>query len=71
MTDKIREAKELKAANGYNYLIEVDGSCNEATFEVLKEAGVEVFIVGNSGLFNLDDNLNCAWDKMEQIFANA
>ena len=44
--------------------IEVDGSCNAATFQELRQAGVEVFIVGNSGLFQLDDNLHAAWEKM-------
>lgn len=54
MLEKIREAKELKERCGYHYLIEVDGSCNEKTFQRLNEAGTEVFIVGSSGLFNLD-----------------
>ena len=52
MLDKIKELKELKEKNGYNYLIEVDGSCNERTFDILTEAGAEVLIVGSSGLFN-------------------
>ena len=64
MLDKIRELKELKEKNGYNYLIEVDGSCNKKTFKQLAEAGTEVFIVGSSGLFSLDENLETAWDKM-------
>lgn len=64
MLDKIREAKALKEENGYQYLIEVDGSCNESTFKDLYEAGTEVFIVGSSGLFNLDQDLKIAWDKM-------
>lgn len=64
MLDKIREAKALKEENGYKYLIEVDGSCNERTFKDLYEAGTEVFIVGSSGLFNLDKDLKVAWDKM-------
>ncbi|SCN25638.1 D-allulose-6-phosphate 3-epimerase [Clostridium sp. N3C] len=64
MLDKIKEAKTLKEEKGYNYLIEVDGSCNEKTFKELYEAGAEVFIVGSSGLFNLDKDLRVAWDKM-------
>lgn len=62
MLDKIKEAKALKLQ--HRYLIEVDGSCNAATFQELRQAGVEVFIVGNSGLFQLDDNLHAAWEKM-------
>lgn len=64
MLDKIRELKQLKEENGYNYLIEVDGSCNKRTFKQLTEAGTEVFIVGSTGLFGLDSNLETAWDKM-------
>jgi D-allulose-6-phosphate 3-epimerase len=66
--DKIREAKKLKEEYGYQYLIEVDGSCNTKTFKVLAEAGTEVFIVGSSGLFSLDTNLEKAWDFMIQNF---
>lgn len=68
MLKKIKEAKQLKEENGYHYLIEVDGSCNQNTFKELAEAGVEVFIVGSSGLFNLDDNLERAWEKMTAQF---
>lgn len=68
MLGKIRQAKEWKEQNGYSYLIEVDGSCNERTFKDLDEAGAEVFILGSSGLFNLDPDLAAAWDKMKKIF---
>jgi D-allulose-6-phosphate 3-epimerase len=68
MLGKIRQAKEWKEQNNYSYLIEVDGSCNERTFKDLDEAGVEVFIVGSSGLFGLDLDLAAAWDKMKKIF---
>jgi D-allulose-6-phosphate 3-epimerase len=68
MLDKIKEAKKLKEENNYSYLIEIDGSCNERTYKELSEAGVEVFILGTSGLFNLDKSLEAAWDKMRAIF---
>ena len=68
MLDKIKELKELKEKNGYNYIIEIDGSCNERTFDILTEAGAEVLIVGSSGLFNLDSDLPKAWDKMMEIY---
>ena len=68
MLGKIKELKELKEKNGYKYLIEVDGSCNERTFDILTEAGAEVLIVGSSGLFNLDSDLPKAWDKMMEIY---
>ena len=71
MLDKIKEAKELKEKNGYKYLIEVDGSCNENTFRELSQAGTEVFIVGASGLFSKDKDLAKAWDKMIESYNKA
>lgn len=71
MLDKIAEAKKLKEEKGYHYLIEVDGSCNERTFKELAAAGTEVFIVGTSGLFNLDEDLSLAWEKMILNFEKA
>ncbi|RRD39203.1 ribulose-phosphate 3-epimerase [Leptotrichia sp. OH3620_COT-345] len=68
MLEKIKELKTLKEENGYSYIIEIDGSCNEKTFRKLVKAGGEVFIVGSSGLFNLDNSLTDAWDKMIEIF---
>ena len=64
MLDKIQEAKAIREKNGYKYLIEVDGSCNTKTFKQLSKAGNEVFILGTSGLFKLDKDLNKAWDMM-------
>ena len=71
MLEKISELKELKEEKGYGYLIEVDGSCNERTVGDLAKAGTEVFIVGTSGLFNLDKDLETAWDKMMDNFNKA
>ena len=71
MLEKISELKELKEEKGYGYLIEVDGSCNERPFGDLAKAGTEVFIVGTSGLFNLDKDLETAWDKMMDNFNKA
>lgn len=68
---KIKKLKELKEKHGYKYLIEIDGSCNANTFKRLYEHGVEVYIVGSSGLFNLDKDLNKAWDLMEKNFDTA
>ncbi len=68
MIEKIRELKKLKEENKYSYIIEIDGSCNEKTYKRLVEAGAEVLIVGTSGLFNLDEDLTIAWDKMMEIY---
>lgn len=71
MLDKIRRAKDLKERNGFRYLIEADGSCNAKTFKPLADAGTEVFIVGSSGLFNLNPDLEVAWDMMIHNFREA
>lgn len=70
MLEKISEARRLKEEKGYHYKIMIDGSCNAKTFKRLYEAGAEVFILGTSGLFNLDPDLNTAYDKMLDSFKN-
>ncbi|WAT01164.1 D-allulose 6-phosphate 3-epimerase [Rouxiella chamberiensis] len=64
MLNKVSQLRDLKQQHGYRYLIEIDGSCNERTYHDLMGAGAEVLIVGTSGLFNLDNDLDKAWDKM-------
>lgn len=68
MIQKIKEANALKEKHGYKYLITIDGSCNKNTFKQLVEAGAEVLIVGSSGLFNLDEDVEKAWDLMMETF---
>lgn len=65
---KIKELIAMRENNGYHYLTEIDGSCNEKTFNVISRSGVDVFIVGTSGLFSLADNVSDAWDKMVDIY---
>lgn len=71
MVKKIAELHALKQQHGYHYLIEIDGSCNQNTYSTLLDAGAEVLIVGTSGLFNLDDDLAKAWDRMTQNIADS
>ncbi|MFJ5963207.1 D-allulose 6-phosphate 3-epimerase [Bacillus sp. NPDC093026] len=68
MLSKIKQAKELKKKRGYSFSIEVDGSCNESTYRLLAEAGNEIYIVGTSGLFGLNEQLDIAWEKMKRLF---
>ncbi|WP_215848042.1 D-allulose 6-phosphate 3-epimerase [Candidatus Pantoea bituminis] len=67
--DKIRKLIEMRKEHDFHYLTEIDGSCNAKTFKQVAASGVEVFIVGTSGLFNLDNDVAEAWQKMESIFA--
>ncbi|HIE0704941.1 TPA: D-allulose 6-phosphate 3-epimerase [Serratia marcescens] len=64
MLEKIRQLRDLKRQQNLSYLIEIDGSCNQRTYRDLMAAGAEVLIVGSSGLFNLDPDLETAWEKM-------
>ncbi|MCO4138016.1 ribulose-phosphate 3-epimerase [Citrobacter portucalensis] len=66
--NKIKELIAMRETQGYHYLTEIDGSCNEKTFNVISRSGVDVFIVGTSGLFSLADNVSDAWDKMVDIY---
>ena len=64
MLDKIAELKAWREREGLEYEIEVDGSCNKATYKKLMSAGADVFIVGTSGLFNHAENIDDAWKVM-------
>ena len=68
--EKIREARTLKEKDPekYHFIIEIDGSCNKRTYGILAEAGVESLIVGTSGLFNNDPDLEKAYDIMIDDF---
>jgi len=68
MLKKIEALRNLKEKNGYTFLIEIDGSCNKKTFHDLAYAGAEVFVVGTSGLFGLDPDIEKAWAKMMENF---
>ena len=70
MLEKIGELKAWREREGLNYEIEIDGSCNKATYQKLMAAGADVFIVGTSGLFNHAEKIEDAWQIMvEQILA--
>lgn len=66
MYDKIKEAVALRAKNGYHYQIQIDGHCNKENYKQLAEAGADILVVGNAGLFGLDADLDTACKKMNQ-----
>lgn len=66
--NKIRELVDYRRQRGLNYLTEIDGSCNEKTFRQVAASGVDVFIVGASGLFGLAPDIDDAWARMMAIF---
>ena len=61
--------KIAREERGYHYEIQIDGSCNTKTFKRLTDAGADILIVGSSGLFNLDEDINRAIDKMYENYA--
>ncbi len=71
MLDKIKEAREMREKYGYHYKIQIDGSCNGKTYKALRDAGADIYIVGGSGLFSLDEKLNIACDKMYADYEKA
>ncbi len=68
MLKKIEYFRNMREKKGYHYKIEIDGSCNQKTFAGLIKAGAEVFVIGSSGLFGLDSDINTAWEKMMSFF---
>ena len=66
--DKIALAKKWREERGYHYEIQIDGSCNTRTYKKLTEAGADILIVGSSGLFTLDQDINRAIDKMYENY---
>lgn len=71
MLDKVREAVQLRERHGYRYKIQIDGSCNEGTYQRLHQAGADILVVGSSGLFGLDAQLTVAYEKMLAEFGAA
>ncbi|MCX8965675.1 ribulose-phosphate 3-epimerase [Erwinia psidii] len=66
--NKIKQLISMREENGHHYLTEIDGACNEKTFRQISESGVDVYIVGASGLFSLDKEVSQAWNKMIDIY---
>ena len=54
---KIERAAHFKADNGLGYTIQIDGACNRRSYRALTQAGAEMFVLGNTGLFGLAEDL--------------
>lgn len=66
--NKIEELVKIREKHHLNFLIEVDGVVNKDHFKEYKDAGVDIYIVGNRGLFSLDEDLEKAVNiTLEQI----
>lgn len=63
--DKIVALRELRDEKSYDYVIEMDGSSNRKSFKRIDAADPDIYIIGRSGLFGLDEDIAKAWDIME------
>lgn len=66
--DKIVDLRQLREEKGYKYVIEMDGSSNRKSFKRIDAAGPDVYIVGRSGLFGLDDSIEKSWEIMKKDY---
>ena len=71
MLGKITELRELREANGYQYVIEMDGSTNKEHWKVIHDVKPDIYVIGRSGLFNLTDNIESSWQQMVAEFEEA
>ncbi|WP_422404091.1 D-allulose 6-phosphate 3-epimerase [Mammaliicoccus sp. JADD-157] len=69
--DKIVELRKIRDKNQYKYSIEMDGSSNKKTFKKIQKANPDIYILGRSGLFGLDESIGKAWEKMLHDFNQA
>ena len=42
----------------------MDGSSSRKTFKRIHEAGPDIYIIGRSGLFGLDEDIEKSWEIM-------
>jgi len=70
MTEKISKLCEIRTSCDYNYIVQVDGACNKNTYEQIIGAGAEVLVLGSTGLFNLDEDILVAINKMQGELSN-
>ncbi|MBR2540086.1 MAG: ribulose-phosphate 3-epimerase [Mogibacterium sp.] len=52
--NKIRYYADKKAAEGYSYIVEVDGGVSSANAEIVREAGIDLIVAG-SAVFKAPD----------------
>lgn len=69
--EKIVELRKIRDKNQYKYLIEMDGSSNKKTLKKIQKANPDIYILGRSGLFGLDESISKAWEKMLRDFNQA
>ena len=56
--DKVKELCEMRKEEGADFLIEIDGGINLDNVAMLREAGVDIFVAGNT-VFSAEDPKAC------------
>lgn len=71
MMDKVKEAVCYRKEHNLDYIIQVDGACNQENFRIMNEAGAQCYVMGNTGMFGMDKELSKAIDIMMMNFLEA
>ncbi|MEO1772359.1 D-allulose 6-phosphate 3-epimerase [Candidatus Enterococcus ferrettii] len=69
--NKVRWLKNYREENNQSFLIQIDGSCNEKTYQTMLDAGADILIIGSSGLFSLDSDIKKAVAMLNDHLASA
>ena len=65
MYDKIQTLAKWRKEMGLDFLIEADGSMNAGVYRPLYEAGADVVVLGPPALWNKADDIEIAWEIMQ------
>lgn len=68
---KVRTLKTVREERKLVFEIQIDGSCNEKTYQMMIDAGADILILGSSGLFNLDDSIEKSVEIMKNQLSSA
>ncbi|OJG44492.1 ribulose-phosphate 3-epimerase [Enterococcus gilvus] len=63
--EKVKKLTVCRKENNLGFDIQIDGSCNEKTYQTMIEAGADILIVGTSGLFNLNESIEKSVEIMQ------
>lgn len=65
---KVQELTKLRENEGLQFDIEIDGSFNAKSFQVMWDAGADIYVIGRSGLFGLANLIEESWQRMQDDF---
>ena len=65
--DKIKELKEIKDKNKYNFDIEVDGGINFSNSKIVLEAGADILVSGTTVFKENDGDIKANIEKLKSM----